>query len=169
VRYEVQINGRTRRVAVSRSGGGFAVTIDGRTVHVDAARVDAQTLSLVIDGEVYEVTVAPDPASGQLAVRVGATPVAVGLNGLNGRHFRKRDEGAHGGTGPQRVVAPMPGKIVRILVQAGVAVAARQPLVVVEAMKMENELRSSRAGTVSEIHAREGQSVEAGALLVVIQ
>jgi biotin carboxyl carrier protein len=63
----------------------------------------------------------------------------------------------------------MPGKVVRVLVKAGDAVTARQPVVVVEAMKMENELRASRDGTVAEIHVREGMSVDAGALLLVIQ
>jgi len=63
----------------------------------------------------------------------------------------------------------MPGKIVRVLIHTGQAVVVRQPLVVVEAMKMENELRAGREGTVAEIHAREGESVDAGALLVVIQ
>ncbi len=59
----------------------------------------------------------------------------------------------------------MPGKVVRVLVKPGDAVRARQPVVVVEAMKMENELRAGRDGTVAEIHAREGTSVDAGALL----
>jgi len=63
----------------------------------------------------------------------------------------------------------MPGKLVRVLVRPGDTVVARQPVVVVEAMKMENELRATRAGTVADVHAREGQSVEAGALLLVIQ
>jgi biotin carboxyl carrier protein len=62
----------------------------------------------------------------------------------------------------------MPGKVVRVLVKAGDAVQARQPLIVVEAMKMENELRAARAGTVAELHAREGSSVDAGALLAVL-
>ena len=63
----------------------------------------------------------------------------------------------------------MPGKIVRVLVKPGDAVQVRQPLVVVEAMKMENEIRAGRDGTVGEVHAQEGASVEAGTLLVVIQ
>ena len=63
----------------------------------------------------------------------------------------------------------MPGKIVRVLVKTGDAVTARQPVVVVEAMKMENELRASRDGTVAEIQVSEGMSVDAGALLLVIQ
>jgi biotin carboxyl carrier protein len=62
----------------------------------------------------------------------------------------------------------MPGKVVRVLVQAGQAVRARQPIVVIEAMKMENELRAGHDGTVTELQARDGQSVEAGALLAVI-
>ncbi len=62
----------------------------------------------------------------------------------------------------------MPGKVIRLLVKPGDRVDARQPVVVVEAMKMENELRAARGGTVSEVHAREGQLVDAGALLVTI-
>ena len=71
--------------------------------------------------------------------------------------------------GRQVLASPMPGKVVRVLVKAGDQVAARQPLIVVEAMKMENELRAGRDGTVAEVRAREGQSVDAGALLIVIQ
>jgi biotin carboxyl carrier protein len=157
-----------RQVVVTRTGGMVAVEIDGRTWQVDAARVDANTLSLLLDGaRVQDVTVTPDPATGQLLVRVGAAVVPVALNGH--RRSGRRDEAAAGGSGPQRVMAPMPGKIVRVLVKTGDTIVPRQGLVVVEAMKMENELRAIRGGRVSEIHAREGASVDAGALLVVIQ
>jgi biotin carboxyl carrier protein len=70
--------------------------------------------------------------------------------------------------GPQRVTAPMPGKIVKLLVKPGDKVQPRQGLVVVEAMKMENELRARAAGTVSEVRVAEGASVEAGAILVIL-
>jgi biotin carboxyl carrier protein len=174
--FEIEVGGRTRRVGVARTGDKFAVTVDTRTVHVDAARIDAHTLSLLVDTKcppgttdavrtASEVVIAPDAATGQLMVGVGATRVAVAVNG---RRARRRDE-ASGGNGPQRLSAPMPGKIVRVLVKSGDAVRARQPLVVVEAMKMENELRAGRDGLVAEIHAREGESVDAGALLVVVQ
>ena len=191
MQYDVEINGRMRRVAVRRAGDGFAVAVDDRAFHVDVARVDAHTWSLVV-GEcvgpvktvrqkadtttevpgrrTYEVTVAAGAASSDLAVGVGSTPFVVGVSGVNGRRgHRTRDDGLHKSTGPQRVVAPMPGKIVRVLIHPGQAVVVRQPLIVVEAMKMENELRAGREGTVAEIHAREGESVDAGALLVVIQ
>ena len=78
---------------------------------------------------------------------------------------------AHEGetSGVHQILAPMPGRIVRVLVAPGDEVAARQGLVVVEAMKMENELRAPRAARVREVHASEGASVEAGRLLVVLE
>ena len=167
MQYDVDVDGRTRQVVVHREGDRFHVTIDGRPFDVSAARIDGQILSLLVGTHSFEVSIAPDAASGELMVRVGSTPVRVGLNGR--RRFGQHGEHADAGSGPQQVTAPMPGKIVRVLVTKGDAVAARQPLVVVEAMKMENELRAGREGTIAEMYAQEGQSVEAGALLVVIQ
>jgi biotin carboxyl carrier protein len=173
VQYEVEVGGRLRQVVVARAGDGFAVTVDGHTRHVDAARIDAHSLSLLVDSvwpedtrRSYEVTVVADP-EGQVTVRVGSTPVSATLNGR--RRWGRRDEGGSAGSGPQRLVAPMPGKVVRVLVKTGDVVTSRQPVVVVEAMKMENELRAGRQGTVTDVHAREGMSVDAGALLLVIQ
>jgi len=175
MRYDVEVGGVTKQVTVVRTGDGFAVTLDGRTFQIDAARIDGHTLSLLVDRvwlketvrSVHDVTVAPgDAGTGTLMVRVGTTPVPVTVDG---RRLRARAASAAAGSGPQRVAAPMPGKVVRVLVGAGDAVRARQPLVVVEAMKMENELRADRDGTIAEIHAREGLLVEAGALLLVIQ
>ena len=166
LQHDVEIQGRTRRVVVERTGDRLTIAIDGRTFRVDAARVDRQTLSLLVAGRSYDVTVTPDAASAQLAVHVGTTPLLVALDGR--RRREKQADDVPAGTGPQRIVAPMPGKVVRLLVRSGETVRARQPVVVVEAMKMENELRAGRDGTVAEIHTQEGLSVDAGALLVVI-
>ena len=114
----------------------------------------------------HEISIATNAVPGQLMVRVGTTPLEVSLNGR--RRWGRKDEGGHGASGPQRVLAPMPGKIVRVLVKPGDVVQARQGLVVIEAMKMENELRAARGGTVAEVQAREAMSVDAGTLLVVI-
>jgi biotin carboxyl carrier protein len=170
MRYEIEVGGRTRQVAVARVGDGLSVTVEGRTWQVDAARIDPHALSLILDNgsrKNYEVAITSDPATSQLIVRVGTTPIAVGMNGS--RRWARKDEGSGSAAGPLRLVAPMPGKVVRVLVAAGQSIRARQPLVVVEAMKMENELRAGRDGTVVDIHVREGASVDAGALLVVIQ
>jgi biotin carboxyl carrier protein len=176
MQYEVEIGGRRRQVAVTRAGEGFAVSVDGRTRHVDAVRIDGHSLSLLVDSVQpndnasrvsYEVSVVADAGGGGHVVHTGAVPVAVTLNGS--RRADRKEEGHAAGSGPQRLSAPMPGKVVRLLVKAGDRVSARQPVVVVEAMKMENELRAGREGVVAEIHAREGMSVEAGTLLIVIQ
>jgi len=163
--FEIDVAGRTRRITVARVGAAFAVTVDGRTRHVDAARIDAQTLSLVVDNVwPHDVIDAPE-RRGQLTVTVNGTPVPVSVNGRRRAHH---DEASAAGAGPQRLAAPMSGKVVRLLVRQGDSVETRQPIVVVEAMKMENELRASRGGTVSDVHVREGQLVDAGSLLVTI-
>lgn len=166
MRFEIEAGGRIRNVTVTRAGAAFAVTVDGRTTQVDAARIDAHTLSLIVDGVwTHDIVVAPAPG-GALTVAVNGTAVAVAVNG---RRRVRRADAADGGSGPQKLTAPMPGKIVRVMVKPGDTVEARQPLVVVEAMKMENELRAGRGGVVADVHAREGQSVDAGALLLTIQ
>jgi biotin carboxyl carrier protein len=115
----------------------------------------------------YEVTLAPDGSSGGLIARVDDTLMAVAVNGR--RRWGRKDESLRAASGgPERLLAPMPGKIVRVLVKTGELVHARQPMVVIEAMKMENELRASADGTVAEMHVRDGQSVDAGTLLAVI-
>jgi biotin carboxyl carrier protein len=161
--FAIEVGGRVRHVAVNRVGSSFTVSVDGKPWDVDPTLIDPQTLSLLIGHRSYEVTLAPDQASGQLLVHVGSTAIAVTQNGR-----RRWGRSADGGSGPQRIMAPMPGKVVRVLVKAGDTVAARQPVVVVEAMKMENELRATRDGTVTDVQAREAMSVEAGAVLVVI-
>ncbi len=178
MQFEIEAGGKLRQISVARapgsgSGGRFAVTVDGQRQQVDAVRIDAQTVSLIVDRvwlgatmRSYEVTITAD-AAGALVARVGTTPVPLTMNGR--RRWGRKDDGAAAGSGPQRLIAPMPGKIVRVLVKPGDHVTARQPVVVVEAMKMENELRAGRDGTVAEVHAREGMSVDAGTLLVVIQ
>ena len=167
MQYEVEVNGRVRQVVVHRTAKAFEVSVDGRSWRVDAARVGTDAMSLLVgaNSDSYDIGFANDTAANLLWVRVGTTQVPVSVNGRR----RRRDNGGHAGAGPQRLVAPMPGKVVRVGVKTGEAVRARQTLVVIEAMKMENELKAGRDGVVAELHAREGASVEAGALLVVIQ
>jgi biotin carboxyl carrier protein len=115
----------------------------------------------------YEVTFSENAG---LTVHVNGTPVAVDLPaaGFRRRKTAGRDV-ADATNGPVAIAAPMPGRVVKVLVSAGDAVAARQGLIVIEAMKMENELRAPRAGTVQEVRAAQGAAVEAGAVVVVIE
>ena len=173
MQYDVFIGERARKVVVQRAGDAWTVTVDGRAFDVHAARVDGALLSLLVGDGGATVPSRSVPA----VVVSGKAPGARGVH-VNGRQLQvtitesgraRRRAAADGGAGPQRLVAPMPGKVVRVLVAPGDVVEAGQGLVVVEAMKMENELRAAKAGRVASVSAVEGQSVEAGAVLAVVE
>jgi biotin carboxyl carrier protein len=169
--FEIDINGRTRSVSIERGEPGrFRVTVDGAHHQVDAVRVGVHGLSLLLNGSERvsrEVQVTPATARGELLVTLGGLTVAATVNGR--RTGRAGVDGGAGGHGDQPVVAPMPGRVLRVLVSAGDEVAARQGVVVVEAMKMENELRSPKAGRVKEVNVAAGTLVEAGRVLLVVE
>ena len=168
--YAVEVNGRVRQVAVRRHNGTLIVEVDGQPWAVDAVPVGGHGLSLLVSGsgrtESHDVTLTGDAVTGHTNVYIGSFVVPVALNGRK-RSGRKED-GAHSGSGPQRLLAPMPGKVVRVLVKQGDAVRARQAIAVIEAMKMENELRAGRDGVIVELPVTGGQSVEAGTLIAVV-
>ena len=168
--FDIEINGRARAVSVERADAGrYRVIVDGRAHVVDAVRIGNLGLSLLLDGNgaSREIQISPGSAPGEMLVRLDGRSVAAVVDGR-----RTRRASADGGTharGEQSVVAPMPGRVVRLLVERGDDVAARQGVVVVEAMKMENELRSPKAGRVKEVAVTAGASVEAGRVLIVIE
>lgn len=173
MKFQFDIANCGRTVEVQRQAQGYRVVVDGRTRLVDAVRVGAQGWSLIVrdaeTGDVLsvEATVAPQNGNGAVDVYIDGHRITVTQRTGLGRRTRAA-EGAEG-VGPQRVLAPMPGKVVRLLVGAGDEVQPRQGLVVVEAMKMENELRAARAGRVKDVFVQEGQSVEAGTALLVVE
>ena len=167
----VDVNGRTRTVEIGRDGDLYRVVIDGVARLVDAAAVDAETFSLIClaDGRSsQEIGLSPTGLPGEIAVHMPAGVASARVLAGAASRFG-RGAGAAQAAGTQQVLAPMPGKIVKVLVKAGDEVKARQGLVVVEAMKMENELRSPKDGRVSDVLVAEGASVEAGRLLVVVE
>jgi biotin carboxyl carrier protein len=163
---DVEISGTRRQVELIRTKEGWRAMLDGRELTIDLAQV-SQWRSLLVGHSSHEVAI-DARGRGELVVHVDgvAVPVAV----IDPRAaFGRRDHDRGAGGGPKTIVAPMPGRVVKILVKPGDEVAARQGLVVVEAMKMENELRAPRDGRVAEIRVAEGASVEANAILVVIE
>lgn len=171
--FDIEINGRTRTVSVERAAAGrYRVNVDGRAHVVDAARIGTFGLSLLIDGAggaSREVQISPVGVGGlgEMLVRLDGLAVTALVDGRRTRRASV-DGGTHAG-GEQAIVAPMPGRVVRLLVSRGDEVAARQGVVVVEAMKMENELRSPKPGRVKEVAVTAGASVEAGRVLLVIE
>ena len=174
--FEIAIGERVRAVSVVRKGTMLHVTVDDVVHVVDAKRVSPAIISMLVRGESgdaaprsVDASFAQRGTNGDLDVHLEGRTIAMQVRPA-GSFGRQKKEGAGGsGQGPQRVVAPMPGKVVRVLVKPGDQVSARQGLVVVEAMKMENELRAAREGRVREVTVREGQSVDAGAVLMVVE
>jgi biotin carboxyl carrier protein len=161
MRFDADLGGRRVDITVREDGGRYEVTIGDRVLRVDACHAAKGFLHLLVDGNSHEAALAP--TDGGFAVRLSGGPsMSVRLREAGRGPASRAAEAA--GTG--RLVAPMPGKVVRVLVAPGDAVPAGAGLVVVEAMKMENELRATHAGTVRTVHVREGQPVEGGAVLV---
>jgi biotin carboxyl carrier protein len=171
--FEIEVNGQPHVVTIERVGSRYRIESGGRTDVVDVARVDRATISMILDGDgqcSHEVTLLDGREPGEVEVYLRAGVVSTRVAGAPGqRRWSAKGPVLGGAGGPQRVTAPMPGKIVKVLVAPGDAVVARQGLVVIEAMKMENELRAARDGHVKDVHVAEGDLVEAGRLLTVIE
>ncbi len=173
MRLEIEVNGRTREVSVERSPHGprrYRVSVDGRTQDVDCEEISDGRYSLVQvapDAWSHDLVVAPGEAPGTLSVRVEHATFQAVVDGGRDRH--RLGKGRVAKDVEQRVIAPMPGRVVRLLVAPGDEVTEGQGVVVVEAMKMENELRAPRSGRIREVLAEEGASVEAGRTLVVVE
>jgi biotin carboxyl carrier protein len=164
---EIELNGRSRTVLVERQADGrYRITADGVTQTIDAVQPRPGTWSIVdAHHRSYEVVIGRGAAPGELSATLDGQTLALLVNG---RRVRRGGSGVSA-EGVHKVVAPMPGKVLRVLVQVGDTITARQPLVVVEAMKMENELSSPRPGRVTDIEVEPGASVEAGRLLLVVE
>ena len=159
----VEITGAERSVDIQRADGRMVCAIDGRAVDVDVVDFGRGVYSLLIGGRSIEVRV---EARGEaLRVTSGGREFIASIR--DPRRYRPGSAGA-ATEGRQHVNAPMPGKVVHLLVSGGEVVEAGQGLLVVEAMKMQNEIRSPKAGTVEKVLVVEGQPVNAGDTLAII-
>jgi len=170
MKFEVHLNsvaGRARKrvVELARDGSGYRVTLDGQSVNADAVQVAPNTISVLLDGQGFEVHVTPS-LDGTIKLQTGPHEFTAELQ--DPRAWQGRKHGATETEGRQQIVAPMPGKVIRLLVAAGDQVEAGQGLLVVEAMKMQNEIRSTKTGRVERVQVKEGQNVNAGELLCVV-
>jgi biotin carboxyl carrier protein len=165
--FEIEVAGRTHAVAVEpvEQDGHFRVQLDGASETVSVRKTELGLSVLFADGRVVDAALTPE-GKGEWLVQLPQVIVTAIVDA------RRHSHGAPGGiavAGEQRVLAPMPGRVLRVLVKVGEDVAERQGLIVVEAMKMENEIGSPKAGRVKEILVAEGQSIEAGRPLVVVE
>ena len=163
--YEVLIDGKTHRLELNQSDGAWLCRLDGEEIRVDAVLARPNVISLIIDGIAYEVKRELTPTDTHIWVKSARFAAEV----RDPRSLRSRRGKGAGTEGPQKVAAPMPGKIVRVLTKPGESVEAGQGVVVIEAMKMQNELKSPKKGTVSQILAQEGATVTAGEVLAIVE
>ncbi len=168
MRLHIEQDGQTRQVTVSTGSvpGTVDIHLDDAVLTCDVRDLGHGRLSLRLpDGSMHDLVVESEATPGHHTVHVQGIRVPTVAS------TRARRGPAPDGqpNGPLRILAPMPGKVVRIPVRPGDAVDARQPVVVIEAMKMENALSAGRAGIVREVLVQEGMSVEAGRPLVVLE
>jgi acetyl/propionyl-CoA carboxylase alpha subunit len=167
----IEIGGRVRKVEVPAADGAAAAgemrcVVDGRPVKADARIVSPGVISLVLGGG-RQVRCILDVSPLGEAVLVDGRRFEFALS--DPRSLRAGHAAAAGADGPKAVKAPMPGRVVRVLVSVGDEVAAQQGLVVIEAMKMQNELKAPKAGRVVRLGAGIGDTVQAGEVLVVVE
>lgn len=162
--YEVTIDGTSYKLELNHGNGRWSCRLDGRDLEVDAVLVRPDVLSLRIGNRAYEVK--SERVANDLHLWVGSTRFAVEVR--DPRSLRGR---AHAGDdhGPRKIVATMPGKVVRLLVREGDEVEAGAGIAVVEAMKMQNEIKSPKKGTVQKILAAEATTVNAGDVLAIVE
>ena len=163
--FDVQIDDRSFRVELRQSDGRLECRVDGKPVEVDAIITDRDVLSLVLAGRSYEIK--RERVGHDQHILVGVTRYASEVR--DPRSLRARKAAADGAQGPRKLTAPMPGKVVRVLAPAETAVEQGQGIIVVEAMKMQNELKSPKKGVVRQVLAREGATVNAGDVLAIVE
>ncbi len=162
--YDVTIDGKRYRLELNRADGRWSCLLDGREVEVDAVLVRPDVLSLRIGNQAYEVKC--ERVGGETHLWVGSARFAAEVRdprSLRGR-VRAVDE-----QGPRKLTAPMPGKIVRVLVSLGAEVEAGTSVLVVEAMKMQNEIKSPKKGRIQKILVAVGAAVNAGDVLAIVE
>ncbi len=159
----LEIGGKKRRVDLPAGAvdGVLECVVDGKPVTVDVRMLQSGVMSLVVEGRQYRCVLDGD------GLLVGEQ--RFGFEVEDPRSLRGRRAAGGGSAGPRAVKAPMPGRVVRVLVSAGEEVSEQQGLVVIEAMKMQNELKSPKAGRVVRVAVAVDDTVGAGEVLVVVE
>ena len=168
MKLKLKIDEKTREVEMVRDDGIVRWRLDGRAVEVNAIEIAAGTYSILLEGQAFEARVTQDTSRLRAEVSTGGGVRVFRVELVDPRAW----QGRHGHTveveGRLQILAPMPGKIVRVLVKQGDAVSAGQGIAVIEAMKMQNEVRSRKTGIIERIMVSEGKTVNAGEVVAVV-
>jgi biotin carboxyl carrier protein len=161
--YNVTIDGKNYRLDLNRADGCWSCRLDGRDLEVDAILARPDVLSLRIGNMAYEIR--SERVANDLLLWVGSTRFAVEVRDPRSMRGRARTRDDHG---PRKITASMPGKVVRLLVREGDDVEPGAGVAVVEAMKMQNEIKSPKKGTIQKILVSAGAAVNTGDVLAIV-
>jgi biotin carboxyl carrier protein len=162
MRFEVSVTGRKHDLEITQVEGEWQCRIDGCEIRMNVARIADGTLSILQEGKSYVVR---QGAGGAVVVDGRSYEVSI----ADPRSWRARQQAAAGVSGPLKLAAPMPGKVVRVLTSPGSTVVAGQGIVVIEAMKMQNEVRAPRDGIITAVLVQEGKAVNVGELVAILE
>ena len=162
--YDVTIDGKNHRLELGRADGRWSCRLDGREVEVDAVLARPDVLSLRIGNQAFEVKC--ERVGSEMHLWVGSERFSVEVRDPRSLRSRARSVDDHG---PRKLTAPMPGRVVRVLARQGSGVEAGAGVLVVEAMKMQNEIKSPKKGTIQRILVSEGAAVNAGDVLAIVE
>jgi biotin carboxyl carrier protein len=169
MKFEVHLDsvtGKTKHVVdLEKDGSSYRVFLDGHPLDADVILAAPNAVSVILNDTAFEIHIAP-ALDGTYKLQTG--PHEFKADVRDPRAWRGRKQRALEAEGRQQILAPMPGKVIRLLVKVGDDVEAGQGLMVVEAMKMQNEMRSPKKGKVERLQAKEGQAVNAGDVLAWI-
>jgi biotin carboxyl carrier protein len=167
---DVEVDGIVRKLALEREDGGWRLQMDGRFIPVDLTEPMPGVLSLLIDNGdagVRSYRCVRTECAGEETIAVGSALHRVAVSDPRSLRGQRRGMGSANGT--LQIKASMPGRIARVLVNAGEAVKTHQGIVVIEAMKMQNELKVTRDGRVVELRVAAGDKVSAGQVLAIVE
>lgn len=163
MKLEIEIAGRI--CAVEYTPDESVIMLDGKPIQIEANMLRPGVLSLIVEGRAWRVVLEDDADESAMYVGGGRIPYRID----DPRSLKARRARSSGSDGPKAIRASMPGRVVRVLAQQGEAVEAHQGVVVIEAMKMQNDLKSPKAGKVAELRVSPGDTVTAGDVLAVIE
>ena len=161
MRFEVSIAGRKHDLEIAQAEGAWQCRIDGRAIEVDVARLADGTLSILHQGKSYVAR----QESGAVVIDGRSYDASI----ADPRSWRSRQQATAEVSGSVKLAASMPGKVVRVLTAPGEQVVAGQGIVVIEAMKMQNEIRAPRDGTITAVLVEEGKAVSVGELVAILE
>jgi biotin carboxyl carrier protein len=163
--YEVTIAEKTYRVELAQTGEQWSCKLDGREFPLDIVSTQQGIFSLLVNGKSYAIK--QETVGTETNIVVGHERFSAVVR--DPRSFRSRRRSGASEQGVKKITAPMPGKVVRILAPVGSQVEAGQSVIVIEAMKMQNELKAPKSGTVKKINIAEGAAVDAGQALAEVE